>query len=151
MASENQISNDFWNFMQNRLGYNDEQMEKFKEDPRNHKVIQRGPDLVNKTVIFEVIESHGCNIEHKVGDQFVFSAEGIMLTHKCPKKVCPFILPQMSFMMFTIMERIYEGLDPLPLFNRGRCLDVGIDCGGWGNVIFETKIVDKEDFKKSSA
>ena len=30
MASDNQISDDFWRFMQNRLGYNDEQLEKFK-------------------------------------------------------------------------------------------------------------------------
>jgi uncharacterized repeat protein (TIGR04076 family) len=90
------------------------------------------------------VESHGCNIEHKVGDQFLFAAEGYMLAHKGPKKVCPYIMPAISRMMWVIQERIYEGLDPRPYFSRGHCEDVGINCGGWGRVVVEAKIMARK-------
>lgn len=141
--SNNSVQDDIWKFMQKHLGYNDEQLEKFISNPRNLKVFEKWNDLLNKTIIFEVVESHGCNIEHKIGDQFLFSATGYMLAHKCPKKICPFIMPTMARMMAIIQERIYEGIDPMPLFYRGQCEDVGIDCGGWGRVIIEPKIVNR--------
>ncbi len=88
MTEQKQTEDAIWRFMQKRLGYSDAELETFKSTPRNLKIMERANDLVNKTVIFEVIESHGCNIGHKVGDQFIFSAEGYMLAHKCPKKIC---------------------------------------------------------------
>jgi uncharacterized repeat protein (TIGR04076 family) len=130
--------------MQQRLGYNDEELEIFRNNPRNIKIMQRSGDLLSKTVVFEVIESHGCNIEHKTGDRFFFSAEGYMLAHKGPKKVCPFIVPAMARLLYVIQERIYEGLDPLPYFNRAHCEDTGLRCGGWGQILIETKIMDRK-------
>jgi uncharacterized repeat protein (TIGR04076 family) len=90
-----------------------------------------------------VIESRNCNIEHNVGDKFYFAPEGYMLAHKGPKKVCPFIMTAMARIVFVIEERIYEGLDPQPLFYRAHCDDVGFECGGWGQILIETKIVDR--------
>lgn len=131
-------------FMQNRLGYTDDELTQFKKSARNWKILEKAGELTNKTVIFEVVQSSGCNIEHKVGDQFIFSAEGYMLAHKCPKKICPYILPAMSRLMWIIQERIYEGADPRPYFYKAHCEDVGIDCGGWGRVVIEAKIVDRQ-------
>ncbi len=143
MTKDKQTENAIWRFMQQRLGYSDAELETFRNTPRNRKIMEKAGDLVNKTVIFEVIESHGCNIEHKVGDQFLFSAEGYMLAHKCPKKICPYILPPMTRLMWVIQERIYEGLDPRPYFYRAHCEDVGIECGGWGKVLIEAKIINR--------
>ena len=148
MPNNNQISPDIWKFMQNRLGYTDDEMEMFKNNPRNSKIMEKAGDLLSKTVVFEVTESHNCNIEHKIGEKFYFSAEGYMLAHKGPKKVCPYILPAMSRMMWVIQERIYEDLDPRPYFYCGHCEDVGIDCGGWGKVNFEAKIIDRKELVK---
>ena len=143
MTEQKQAEEAIWRFMQKRLGYSDAELEIFKSTPRNLKILERANDLVNKTVIFEVIESHGCNIEHKVGDRFFFSAEGYMLAHKCPKKICPYILPAMSRLMWIIQERIYEQLDPLPFFHRAHCQDVGIECGGWGKILIEARIENR--------
>jgi uncharacterized repeat protein (TIGR04076 family) len=129
--------------VQERLGYSDDELEQFRKNPRNQKIMEKSGDLLSKTVIFEVVESSGCNIEHKKGDQFIFSAEGYMLAHKCPKKICPYIMPAMSRLMWVIQERIYEGLDPRPYFYMGQCEDVGLECGGWGRVLIEAKIVDR--------
>ena len=90
MADQNQTEDAVWRFMQERLGYSDDELNRFRQDSRNRKIMERSGDLLSKTVIFEVVESHGCNIEHKKGDQFLFSAEGYMLAHKCPKKICPY-------------------------------------------------------------
>jgi uncharacterized repeat protein (TIGR04076 family) len=139
-----EIGGGIWRLMQQRLGYTDAELELFMNDPRNRKIMERAADLLGKTVEFTVVQSHGCNIEHKVGDKILFAAEGYMLAHKGPKKVCPYILPPMARMMWVIQERIYEGLDPKPYFYRGHCEDVGIDCGGWGRVVFEAKIVDRK-------
>ncbi len=137
----NEAIESFWGNIQTHLGYTDEELEQFKNNARNKKIFNKQEELLNKTVVFEVVESHGCNVNHKVGDQFLFSAVGFMLAHKCPKNICPYIMPPMIRMMAVIQERIYEGLDPKPLFSRGQCDDVGIDCGGWGRVIIEPRIV----------
>ena len=143
MPKDDKSFDEMWKYLQGHLGYSDKELEDFKNNPRNRKVLGKWNDLANKTIIFDVIESHGCNINHKVGDRFLFGATGYMLAHKCPKKICPYIMPAMVRMMSIIQERIYEGLDPLPLFSRGQCDDVGIECGGWGRVIIEPRIVDR--------
>jgi len=79
-------------------------------------------------------------LEHKVGECFYFNAEGYLRAHKGPEKICPFLMPVMTRMMWLIQERIYEGLDPRPTFYIGDCDDVGYHCGGFGKVVLETKI-----------
>ena len=145
MAKIEHIGPEIWELMKKRLGYNDEEMGAYQNNPRNRKVLESAVDLMSKTVIFEVVKSRGCNIEHKAGDRFYFSAEGYMLAHKGPKKICPYIMPPMARLMWVIQERIYEGLDPKPYFYCAHCEDVGIDCGGWGCVNIEATVVDKKD------
>ena len=61
-----------WRYMKNHLGYDDEQMEQFKYNPKNKNFLSKAPHLMGKTIIAEVLESHGCNSEHIVGDKFFF-------------------------------------------------------------------------------
>jgi uncharacterized repeat protein (TIGR04076 family) len=96
-----------WKTFQQHLGYNDEEMKSFRENPRNEDVLTKSPSLMNKTIVIKVVESHGCNSQHKVGDKFFFDGAGNLLTHLCPKRICIYalnsvaqlILPQMSFSM----------------------------------------------------
>ena len=62
-----------WDFMQKRLGYTDEEMNAFRKNPRNEEVLFKAPELMNKTIVIEVVESQGCNSQHKVGDKFYFA------------------------------------------------------------------------------
>lgn len=144
MSTKNPIDESVWRFMQQRLGYSDEELETFKANPRNQKVMLAGPALARKTVVVEVVESHGCNIEHKVGDRFYFAAEGFMLAHKGPKKICPFLMGAFARLVWVVQERIYEGLDPTPMFNYGQCEDVGLHCGGWGRVVLRAEVKDRD-------
>jgi hypothetical protein len=55
------IDENVWGFFQNHLGYTDEEMKTFKEDPKNEEILSKSVELMNKTIVVEVIASHGCN------------------------------------------------------------------------------------------
>ena len=139
---QNQVDEAIFLAVQERVAYTDEQLKIFKNHAFPQKILQTKviENLLRTNVIFEVVESRNCNIQHKVGDKFYFNAEGYMITNKCPNKICPFIMPFFSRMMWLIMERIYEGLDPMPTFPFGDCDDVGVECGGMGNIRVKIKI-----------
>lgn len=135
-----------WAYMQQRLGYTDEEMEVFRANPRNDEVLAAGPALTSKTIVFEVVQSKGCNAQHKVGQRFYFTGDGLLLTHMNPKRICAFLMPNMTTAVFTIAEMVYAGVDPNEMrFRRSGCFDVGVHCGGWGNVVLECRVVDRDE------
>jgi hypothetical protein len=80
------MNKETWKFVQNHLGYTDEEMKKFRENPRNEDIFSKAPALMNKTIVAEVVDSHGCNSQHRVGDKFYFDGAGNPITKLCPKK-----------------------------------------------------------------
>ncbi len=141
------INEDTWNFYQKHLGYGDDEMKKFRQNPRNADVISKAPDLMTKTIVIEVVESHGCNSQHKVGDKFYFDGSGNLLTKLNPKRICFGVLNSMPGLIAVAHELFYAGIDPNEMrFKRANCVDVGLACGGWGRIVMEIKV---EDRKKS--
>ncbi|MDH3344142.1 MAG: hypothetical protein OEM61_06525 [Desulfobacteraceae bacterium] len=135
-----------WSVMKKHLGYTGEEIKTFKADPRNEDVLSKAPALLNKTIIVEVVESHGCNSQHKVGDKFYFDGAGNLLTKQCPKKVCIYALSSATSMIFASNEMFYAGIDPNEMrFNRAGCFDVGLQCGGWGRIVLELKMLDRSE------
>jgi uncharacterized repeat protein (TIGR04076 family) len=134
-----------WQIMQNRLGYNDGEMKEFRDNPRNENILSRVPDLINKTIIAEVVDSHGCNSQHKVGDKFHFDSAGNLLTALSPKRICVYALSAVTLQIFAATEFLYAGVDPNQMrFKRAACFDVGIACGGWGRVVLEIRVEDRK-------
>ncbi|MEJ2737968.1 MAG: hypothetical protein P8189_31175 [Anaerolineae bacterium] len=58
-----------WQGIQAHLGYTDEEMAAFREVPRNEEILSKAAALRSKTLVLEVVESHGCNSQHHVGDK----------------------------------------------------------------------------------
>ena len=144
--STNEVPEQVWALMKSRLGYNDEELELFKSDPRNAKVLSIAPEMMNKTIVFQVVRSCGCNSQHHSGDRFFFTGDGNLITKMAPSKVCAFLLPIMGQMIYGIHELWYAGVDPNKLtFKRGGCFDVGVKCGGWGNVVIEACVMDRDE------
>jgi len=140
------IDNRMWKFFQKHLSYTDKEMELFKENPRNEDILNKSSLLLKKTIILEVVESHGCNSQHKVGDRFYFDGAGNLLTDLCPKKICAYSLNSALMMIFAANEMIYAGVDPNKIrFNRASCFDVGLQCGGWGHIVLELKVEERLD------
>ncbi|MBU7033184.1 MAG: TIGR04076 family protein [Theionarchaea archaeon] len=130
--------------MRYHLGYTDEEMITFRKNPRNEDVLSKAPLLLNKTIVIEVVESHGCNSQHKVGDRFYFDGAGNLLTKLCPKKICIYALSAVEMLIFASNELLYAGVDPNEMrFKRTGCFDVGVHCGGWGHIVMEIKIEDR--------
>jgi len=101
-----------WKTFQQHLGYNDEEMKKFRENPRNEDILTKSPGLMNKTIVIRVVESHGCNSQHKVGDKFYFDGAGNLLTKLSPSRICIYALSSVSQLIFASNELFYAGIDP---------------------------------------
>lgn len=148
MADErqsDQVPEQVWALMQAHLGYDDEELELFKKDPRNARVMAVAPRLRDCTIVFEVVESAGCNSQHKQGTCFYFTGDGNLITRMAPPRICVFVMPVMTQAIFAIHELMYAGVDGNQLrFSRGGCFDVGVRCGGWGKVVLEARVMGRE-------
>ncbi len=139
------LKNIMWRFAKKRLGYNDEQMKLFRENPRNEDVLSKAPILMSKRIIVEVVDSQGCNSQHMRGDKFYFDGVGNLLTGLCQKKICIYALHAVTPQIFCANELIYAGVDPNDMrFKRAACFDVGVECGGFGRVVMEVRVEDRQ-------
>jgi uncharacterized repeat protein (TIGR04076 family) len=139
-----------WKTFQQYLGYNDEEMKQFRENPRNEDVLSKTDVMLNKTIVAEIIESHGCDSGHKVGDKIYFDGRGVsLLTKLGPSRVCIFALHSISLAMPALAELLYAGINPNEMrFKRFGCPDVGVKCGGWGHIVMELSIEDRDKISK---
>ena len=139
------MNNEVWGVVQEHLGYSDEEMELFKSDPRNADVIMKAPEIMSKTIVAEVVESRGCNSQHKVGDKFCLDGAGNLISGLCPKRMCIYAVSALKHAVFTAGELLLAGVDPNEMrFKRMGCFDVGLECGGWGRIVMEVKMEDRE-------
>jgi len=135
-----------WKLAQRRLGYTDAEIVVYRQNPRNADVLSKSGALMAKVIIAEVVEAHGCNSRHKVGDRLYFDGAGNLLTELCPKKVCVHVLSAAATLIFAANELFYAGVDPNEMrFKRADCIDVGLQCGGWGKVVVEIRVAEREE------
>jgi uncharacterized repeat protein (TIGR04076 family) len=136
-------------FIKDHLGYTDEEMELWMKNPRNQEALLKIPSLLQRTIVIEVVESHGCASLHKVGDKFYFDGPGNLLTKLCPKRICIYALSEMERLIFAAQELFYADVDPNELrIKRVGCFDIGLKCGGWGRIILELKFKDRNKVVK---
>ena len=131
---------DMLKIVQAHQGYDDEEMVSFQENPRTKGIVSKLPDLLSTRFTMEVIKSHGCGAQHKVGDKIYFDGFGCLTQNPSEQRICAFAISAVSQLIWTAQELIYADVDPNNMrLNRVGCLDVGVKCGGLGNVIFEFK------------
>ena len=131
-------------FIKKHLGYTDEEMKVWLDNPRNQEVVLKVPALLQKTIVITVVEAHGCSSLHKVGQKFYFDGPGNLLTNLNPKRICIYAISQMERLIFAAQELFYAGIDPNKMrIKRGGCFDIGLKCGGWGRIVFELKFEDR--------
>jgi len=134
-----------WQFMQKHLGYTDREMKLFRRNPRNKDVMSKAAALMNTTIIAEVVASGGCNSHHKVGDKFYFDGAGNLITGLSPKRICIYALASVAPLIHTSNELLYAGVDPNEMrFKQAGCFDVGVQCGGWGHIVLELRLEERQ-------
>jgi len=138
------IDEQTWAMIQEHLGYTDNEMKLFRSNPKNNDIISKSPALMQKTIVAEVVVSHGCNSRHQVGDKFYFDGAGNLITRLNPKRICIHALSTLSGPTYVANELFYAGIDPNEMrLNRVGCFDVGVQCGGWGHIVMEVRMEDR--------
>lgn len=121
-------------------------MEMFKGDTKNEDVLDKGKEIAEKEIVIEIVASKGWNSQHQVGDKNVFDGTGNLLTSESPQRICIFALNAVAPLIYAANELFYAGVDPNKMkFKRASCIDVGLQCGGWGQVSLEISMRNKRE------
>ncbi len=130
-----------------RVGYSETELEKFKEG--GHRVrhigrMARASKLY--TIEAGVVKSRGCNSGYQIGDKFIMDVDGNFISKLCPKRLCVYLVSQLSIPVALINERLSEGLEPdhFHFMHYVRCPDVGVDCSGYGEVMLRVQVVPRQ-------
>ncbi|HEY9072910.1 MAG TPA: hypothetical protein VIN67_02150 [Desulfobaccales bacterium] len=127
-----------------RVGYTDEETEKFQEgDPRRRLIEGLAQVAARYSIVAEVVQARHCNSGYKVGDRFILDVAGNFLPELCPQRLCVYLVSQLAVPVALINERLSDGLDPnlFHFMHQVRCPDAGVDCAGYGEVRLEIKAV----------
>ena len=136
MADEAMLS-----IIREMMDYTDAEWETWKSNPRNLKIAGNLMDVMKYRVVAEVTGSRGCGAGHKVGDRIVFGGDGTLLCKESPDRVCVGLLSPVNPIVGGVLDKICGGEDPTQMaFNKVHCIDVGVDHGGWGEVVVEVKV-----------
>ncbi|MFH1150034.1 MAG: hypothetical protein V1748_06145 [Actinomycetota bacterium] len=131
-------------FLDDVMGYSEEEKRAFLSDPRNTDVLAKMAGLAGKTIVVELVQAKGCYLGYRAGDKLYFDGGGNLISSMAPKRVCPFAITALTPMLFAVQELAYAGADPGELrFKRAGCPDVGPTCGGWGHVVMELRVEDR--------
>jgi uncharacterized repeat protein (TIGR04076 family) len=131
-----------WNRLQKHLKYSEEELRRFKEDPKKFRAAQRlfSPEAAKMDLIVEVVESHGCSAGMKPGDRLVFKALAVMDISKSSRGWCAQALGEIPGFANMAQDRFISGLDPNEMYiNHFSCMDAGPRCG-WGQVVMKVYV-----------
>ena len=129
-----------------RVGYTAEDLQHFQEgDPRLRQMEKLARAAARYSIAAEVVKARHCNSGYRVGDKFILDVDGNFITKFCPPRLCVYAIAQLVVPVALINERLSEGLDPnlFHFTHQVRCPDTGVECGGYGEVMFEIKVVPR--------
>jgi uncharacterized repeat protein (TIGR04076 family) len=129
-----------------KVGYSAADLAQFQAgDPRLRQMEKLGRAAARYSIQAEVVAARHCNSGYRGGDKFILDIDGNFLPQFCPPKLCVYAISQLAVPVALINERLSEGLDPnrFHFMHQVRCLDVGVECAGYGEVRFEVKVVPR--------
>jgi hypothetical protein len=129
-----------------RVGYSEAEMEKFGEGGHRVRQVMRLAEAASSySIEAEVVESRNCNSGHVKGQKILMDLDGNLVTKLCPKKLCVYLVSQLTIPAALINERLSEGLEPndFHFMRYVRCPDAGVDCLGYGEVTVQVRVVPR--------
>ena len=124
------------------VGYTEADLAHFQAgDPRLRQMERLGRAAARYSIAAEVVQARNCNSGYQVGDKFILDVDGNFLPKFCPPRLCVYAMSQLAVPVALINERLSEGLDPnqFHFMHQVRCLDVGVECAGYGEVNWRLK------------
>ena len=129
-----------------RVGYSKSQLDSFHEGGHRIRQVERlAAAAPQYSIEAEVVEAEHCNSGHQIGQKMVLDVDGNFITKLCPKKMCVYLISQLAIPVALINERLSEELDPgnFHFMRQVKCLDAGVDCLGYGEVMMEVRVVPR--------
>jgi uncharacterized repeat protein (TIGR04076 family) len=129
-----------------RVGYTEADLQQFQAgDPRVRQIERLTRAAAKYSIQVEVVKARNCNSGYQAGNKFILDVNGNFIAKLCPGRLCVYAVSQLAVPVALINERLGEGLDPnhFHFMHQVRCLDVGVACGGYGEVRFEVKVVPR--------
>jgi hypothetical protein len=121
-----------------RLALEGEELKAVVDNPKYRRLFENAAKGSRYRLVAEVVASKGCHSGHVVGQQIIFDSAGNLLTRESPKRICAFLMPNLTVLINAFFENLMNGRDPNEvMFNRTGCFDVGPLCGGWGHIQVE--------------
>jgi len=142
-----EIDNEILKRYGERVGYDESDLGKFKEGGyRVRHVRHLSQAAPQYTIEAEVVKSRHCNSGYKIGEKFIMDVDGNFISKLCPKRMCVYLISQLSIPVALINERLSEGLEPekFHFMHYVRCPDVGVDCSGYGEVMLRVQVVSRQ-------
>ncbi|MFC1884901.1 hypothetical protein ACFL2O_09025 [Thermodesulfobacteriota bacterium] len=128
-----------------RLSLEGEELAAVLENPKYQRLFENAAKGSRYRLVAEVVESKGCHSGHEAGQKIIFDSAGNLMTQQSPKRICAFLLPNLTVLINAFFENLMNGRDPNEvMFNRTGCFDVGPLCGGWGHVQVEMRAEVRE-------
>ncbi len=129
-----------------RVGYNDSEMEKFREGGHRVRHVKRLSEAAPLySIEAQFVRSRDCNSGHVEGQRLVVDVDGNFVPKLCPKKMCVYLVSQLAIPIAQINERLSEGHDPndFHFMRYVRCPDVGVECLGYGEVMLKVSVIPR--------
>ncbi len=130
-----------------RVGYSESELERFQEEEHRVRYLRRAVEVATLySIEAEVIRSRHCNSGYEKGQKFIMDVEGNFITKLCPKKMCVYLISQLTVPVALINERLSEGHEPndFHFMRYVRCLDTGIECMGYGEVMLKVQAIPRK-------
>ncbi|MBU1904383.1 MAG: hypothetical protein KJ573_12425 [Proteobacteria bacterium] len=129
-----------------RVGYTESEVEKFHEGGHRIRQVKRLFQAASlNSIEAEVVHAKHCNSGHAVGQKFILDVDGNFISKLCPKKMCVYLISQLTIPVALINERLSEGLEPndFHFMRYVRCPDAGVECYGYGEVMLKVQVVPR--------
>ena len=139
---ENNIINSFGQ----RLGYSSPEMKLFEEGGHRIRHVKRlAKAAAHYSIQAEVVKSRHCNSGHEIGQKFILDVDGNFITKLCPKRICVYLISQLTLPVAMINERLSEGLEPndFHFMRYVKCPDAGVECLGYGEVTMKVNVIPR--------
>ena len=129
-----------------RVGYSGTELKLFREGGHRVRQVEAlSKAASNYSIEADIIKARHCNSGYALGQKFVLDVDGNFIAKLCPKKMCVYLISQLIVPVALINERLSEGMNPgdFHFMRYVRCLDVGVECLGYGEVMLKINVVPR--------
>ena len=129
-----------------RVGYTESESKMFREGGHRVRQVRRLSQAASGySIQAEVVRARHCNSGHGIGQKFILDVDGNFITRLCPKRMCVYLISQLSIPVALINERFSECLEPndFHFMRYVKCPDAGVDCYGYGDVMLKVKVIPR--------